>query len=101
MKTVKTRDWNMIYWFVVFVLLFIPLTHSFFIDLKKLIKSVITYGEYKSLFNNLALENKQLSGKVKYYKTHSGIKNLIKERLNKVEDGELIIKFTDKGKNNS
>lgn len=50
-------------------------------------------NEYKSILNSLTTQNTDLSKKVEYYKTSTGIKNLTKERLNKVDKGEIIIKF--------
>ena len=40
-------------------------------------------------------ENKRLAFKLKYYKSTYGLKRLTKERLNKVEDGELLVKFNN------
>lgn len=84
------------YWIIIFSLLLLPITNSFFVSFKKLVKSVINYREYGLLLGKLVSENKELSSKVEYYKTSPGIKALIKERLNKVEDDELIIKFDRK-----
>lgn len=90
------NNWVKYYWLIIFSLLLLPITNSFFVSFKKLVKSVINYKEYESLLSRLAVENKELSSKVEYYKTSPGIKALIKERLNKIEDDELIIKFDSK-----
>ena len=82
-----------IFWFVIFSLFFIPVSNSFYVNLVKLFKSVFANREYKSILSNLYKSNKSLENKVNYYKTSCGVKMLIKDRLNKVEDGEYIIKF--------
>lgn len=84
------------YWYLIFVLLSIPLTNSFVTNLQKMIKSVMTYNQYKSLRQELFNENMELNSKLEYYKTPVGIKSLIKDRLNKVEEGEVIVKFKDR-----
>ena len=89
----KFNDFKQFYWLIIFSLLFIPITNSFIVSIKKLVKSVIAYNEYKKLVNGLVNENKSLTNKVKYYESSQGLKCLIKDRLNKVEDGELLIKI--------
>ena len=85
-----------LYWFIIFTLLFVPITHSFFINVKNMASTLAVNNEYKMLLCKLNDENSNLSNKVNYYKTSEGIKALIKDRLNKVEEGELIIKFNEK-----
>lgn len=89
-------NWEKYYWYLIFVLLFVPLTNSFVTNLQKMVKSVITYNQYKSLRQELFNENMELNSKLEYYKTPVGIKSLIKDRLNKVEEGEVIVKFKDR-----
>ncbi len=92
------RKWILYYWFLILCLLFLPITNSFLVNLKKVVKSVINYNEYNVLLDKVIGENRNLNNKVEFYNTSSGIKSLVKERLNKVEDSELIIKFNDKRK---
>lgn len=96
MKNIK--DFKMLYWFIICSLLFVPITNSFFVSLKKLVKSVIANNKYEKMVRKLENENEELSNKVKYYKSSQGLRNLVKDRLNKVEDGELLIKFNDQSK---
>lgn len=91
-------DLKLVFWMLVFSLLFLPIANSFFVNINKLVKSVIANKEYKEMLIDLDTDNKRLKNKVKYYKTSQGVKTLIKERLNKVEDGEVLIKF-DNAKN--
>lgn len=91
----SSYDYKLVYWLVIFSLLFIPISNSFFVVIKKTIKSVISYKNYKSTLNELKHESEMLSNEVKYYKSSQGIKSLVKERLNKVEEGELLIKLDE------
>ncbi len=84
-----------IFWMIFFLLLFMPITKSFFVNINKLVKSVRANTEYKKMLIDLDSENKKLKNKVRYYKTNRGMKTLIKERLNKVEEGEVLIKFDE------
>ena len=90
------KDWKFIYWFVIFSLLFVPIFNSFCKNLQSLIKCNLTNKEYKTILDKLKSDNKRLSSKVRYYKTQEGLKSVIKERLNKVEDGEVLIKLDGK-----
>lgn len=92
----KKKDWKFYYWCFIVTLLIFPITNSFFIGLTKLVKLAMINNQYKSLVDHLSNENETLQSKVEYYMTASGIKSLIKERLNKVEDGEVIVKFKDR-----
>ena len=98
MKINKVKDLKVLYWFLIFCLLLVPLTHSFFLNINKLIKSFITYNDYKKLIGDLCIDNRKLVSKVKFYNSSQGIKTLIKDRLNKVEEGELLIKFNGEEK---
>lgn len=89
----KEKNWKKYYWYFIFVLFFLPLCNSFFVSLNKIVKSVINYSEYNNIHNKLLTENENLGNRIEYYKTPGGIKNLIKERLEKVEKDELLIKF--------
>lgn len=84
------------YWFIIFSMLFIPISNSFVVNIKKLIKSLIANNSYNKLHTELSAENNKLFNKLKYYESSEGLKSLVKDRLNKVEDGELLIKFKDK-----
>lgn len=86
---------RLMYWFLVFTLLLVPVTKSFFVNLNKLIKTIITSVEYQKAFDVLREEKKYLSTKVKNYQSTEGLKSLIKDRLDRVEKGELLIKFND------
>ena len=88
-------NYKQAFWVVFFCLLFIPITNTFFVSLSKLIKSFINNYAYKSSLNELIGENDYLKSKVRYYKTTAGVKSLIKERLEKVDDGEILIKYSD------
>ncbi len=92
-------DLKLLFWTLIFSLLFFPISNSFFVNVNKLVKSVIANKEYKEMLIDLDSENKVLKNKVRYYNTSQGIKTLIKERLNKVEDGEVLIKFNDGSSN--
>lgn len=90
------RNWKTIYWFVIFSLLLIPVANSFFIGFKKVIDSVLLNTKHKEKLTELAKENEKIRDKVKYYKTDDGVKALVKDRINKVEEGEYIIKYNKK-----
>ena len=92
----KNNDLKVLYWLIIFSLLFIPITNSFFVSIKKLIRNLVANSEYTMMLNQLDNENKELTDRIKSYKTSQGLKTLIKDRLNKVEKGELLIKFDDK-----
>ena len=89
----KIDNWKKYYWFLVFSLLLSSVTNSFLINVNNLVKGLVSNYRYKLIMHKLCLDNQRLSKKVEYYKTSSGIKSLVKERLHKVEDGELIIKI--------
>lgn len=91
----ESLDLKLVFWMLIFSLFFLPIANSFFVNINKLVKSVIANKEYKEMLIDLDSDNKRLRNKVKYYKTSQGVKTLIKERLNKVEDGEVLIKFDD------
>jgi hypothetical protein len=91
----NSPDKKQTFWMLIFLLFLLPITNSFFVNINKLVKSVIANKEYKKMLVDLDYDNKKLKNKVRYYKTSHGIKTLIKERLNKVEDGELLIKFDE------
>ncbi len=80
---------------VFFGLVFIPITNTFFVNLSKIIKCFMNNYTYKSSLSELIGENNNLQSKVRYYKTTAGFKSLIKERLEKVDDGEILIKYSD------
>ena len=82
-----------IFWFVIFALFLIPLSNSFLANISKIVNSIIINNQYKSTLNELYKKNDKLTNKVRYYESLHGLKTLIKDRLNKVEDGEILIKF--------
>lgn len=86
---------RLVYWFVIFTLFLIPVTNSFFGNIDRLVKSIASGVEYHKSLDVLVQEKKQLSSKVRNYHTTEGLKTLIKDRLNRVEKGESIIKFND------
>ena len=86
------------FWLIFLCLLFVPITNSFVVNIKKLCLSCNDNNKFQQVQNTLISENKKLIHKLKYYKTVQGLKTLAKERLNKVEDRELLIKFNDNGK---
>ena len=88
-------NYKQVFWATFFCLLFIPITNTFFVNLNKLIKCFINNYTYKSSLNELIGENNNLRSKVRYYKTTSGFKSLVKERLEKVDDGEILIKYSE------
>ncbi len=88
-------NYKQAFWAVFFCLLFIPITNTFFVNLSKLIKCFINNHIYKNSLNELIGENNNLKGKVRYYKTTDGFKSLIKERLEKVDEGEILIKYSE------
>ena len=83
------------FWALFFSLLLIPITNTFFVNLSKLFKCFINNYTYKSSLHYLMGENNNLINKVNYYKTCDGFKALIKERLEKVDDGEILIKYSE------
>lgn len=86
------------FWFVIFSSLFIPFANSFFVNVKKLTNSLYTNNNYKNMLTKVEQENKTLSKRVRYYDSPKGLKSLIKDKLNKVEEGESLIKFDDSNK---
>ena len=89
------EDSKLIYWFFVFLLLFIPVTNTFCVNVNKLFKIIASNNKYKHRVCELNSENQNLNNKVKYIKTKQGLKSLIKDRLDKVEDGEVIVRFSE------
>ena len=87
--------YKQVFWVAFFGLLFIPITNTFFVNLGKLVKCFINNYIYKSSLNELIGENNNLQNKVRYYKTTAGLKSLVKERLEKVDDGEILIKYSE------
>ena len=88
-------NYKQTFWVLFFALLFIPITNTFFVNLSKIINCFINNHTYKSSLNELVGENNSLQSKVRYYKTSDGFKSLTKERLEKVDDGEILIKYSD------
>ena len=64
--------------------------------MNKLVQSFVINYERKYAVSKLTGENEELKSKIEYYKSSKGIKTLVKDRLNKVDEGEIIIKFDDK-----
>lgn len=91
----KINNWKRYFWIFIVLLLIVPVTNSLFVNLKKITSVLSDYSRHKFLLNALEMQNERLSNKLKFYKTEHGMKTLIKERLNKVEEGELIIRFRD------
>lgn len=89
----KSINWKKVYWSSILLLLILPVTNSFFVNLKKITKLLNEYSINNLLLGELETQNQNISNRVQFYKTERGQKNLIKERLDTVEDGELIIKF--------
>lgn len=87
------KNWKFYYWFVFFLLLLIPATNSFFTSIKSVNNSYISNANQKMFLSRLTYENNRLNRKVKYYKTSEGAKSLVKDRLEMVEDGEVLIKL--------
>ncbi len=83
------------FWALFFCLLFIPITNTFIVNLSKLVRCFINNYAYKSSLHQLIGENNTLKNKVNYYRTKDGYKSLIKERLEKLDDGEILIKYSD------
>ena len=75
-----------------------PVANGFCINVGKIIKSIHANNDYRSVLSNLCNENMELTAKLKYFKSSQGMKILIKDRLNMVEKGELLIKFNDSKK---
>lgn len=96
---VKIINKYFLFWFAVFVLFLVPLVNSFCVNLRKIIHSLVVNNQYKCMLDKLYLENKKLSHKMEYYKTNEGIKTLIKERLDKVEKGEYLVRFREDKQN--
>ena len=86
-------DSKLIYWFVIFSLLLIPAFNGFCKSINSLVKSNISSYEYRQIVSGLEDNNKILKSQIKYYKSDKGLKTIVKERLNKVEEGEILIKF--------
>ena len=91
----KKFSFQFYFWFIFFSLLFIPVANSFIVNIKKLYVSYIDNIRFKQVQSSLICENKKLIHKLKDYKSIHGLKTLTKERLNKVEDGESLIKFNN------
>lgn len=89
------KYWKQLYWIVIFMLLLIPLGNSVLSSTKNLTKSISVNHKRKILLEKLVKENNKINRKVTYYMSSDGQKSLVKEKLNKVEDGELLIKFDD------
>lgn len=89
----NTKNPKTIFWFVIFALFLIPVSNSFLVNVSKIVNSVIINNQYKSVLSELYKKNDKLTNKVRYYETLHGLRTLIKDRLNKVEDGEILIKF--------
>lgn len=92
----KNNDFKIYFWFIIFSLLFLPVSHSFIVNFQKLFSCFIANNAYNKLESQLSTENNKLISKLKYYESVQGLKTLVKDRLNKVEEGELIIRFKDK-----
>ena len=88
-------DKYFLFWFTVFILFLVPLVNSFCVNLREIIHSLVINNQYKGMLDKLYLENEKLSHKMEYYKTNEGIKTLIKERLDKVEEGEYLVRFRE------
>lgn len=90
------KDWKLIYWLVIFSLFLLPSSKSMLINLITLVNSLSSSCEYKRILSELNTDNKKLVNKVKHYKTKEGLNTYLKESLEKVEDGELLIKYNGK-----
>jgi hypothetical protein len=72
-----------------------PTINSFFVNSKNVIKSYRVNTDRKELLKRLSDENRRLDRKLDFYKSKEGQKSLIKEKLHRVEEGEVIIKLED------
>ena len=84
-----------LFWTIFWVLLLAPVTKSFFINVNLMIKGYVINNQYVNLFQEILAENNNLKNKVKYYSTPNGYRSLIKERLEKLDDGEILIKYKE------
>lgn len=89
----ESIDWKKIYWLFVFMLLMLPLCNSFYVNTKLLIASYQTNMDRRKYLSSIIDQNKSISNRIRYSKTRKGQEALIKEKLNKVEKDELLIKF--------
>ena len=91
----KIENYKELFWALLFIILFIPITNSFFVNLNKLVQYYISNDKYQKLLSELSVDNNNLKSKIRYYKTTQGLKELIKDRLEKVDNGEILIKYSD------
>ena len=91
----QNNNFQKLFWSVFWGLSFLPVTNSFLVNSGKFFQSFKANNMYKVSLNQLIDENNELKNKVKYYNSKSGFKALIKERLEKVDEGEILIKYSD------
>ena len=84
-----------LFWLIFLSLLFAPIAKSFFVNCTVLVKTFVFNYQCKNSVNELLAENNSLKNKVKYYMTTTGYKALIKERLEKLDKGEVLIKYSN------
>lgn len=89
------NQWKSFYWLFILLLLLIPLTNSFIIGFKNLISSIVENKERKQTLSKLYKENRKLDELVRHYNSEEGSKALVKDRLLKVDRGELVIKYDE------
>lgn len=92
---IKELNYKQAFWVLFVCLLFVPVTNTFFVNLSKIITCFKDNYIYKSSLNELIGENINIQSKVRYYKSSDGFKSLVKDRLEKVDDGEILIKYSE------
>ena len=86
---------KLLFWVCFWSLLFLPMTNSFVVNLNLLVNTLLSHNQYKNSLSQLVVENNTLNNKLKYYMTESGFESLVKERLERLDEGEVLIKYLE------
>ena len=81
------------FWYIVFILLFIPIVKSGIINFSSLVTNFGQHGKLKSIKTGLENDKKNIQAKIRNYHSHSGMKRTIKEEIKVIEKNEILIRL--------
>lgn len=82
-----------IFWFILALCLFLPLTKSFIVNVFDLSQNIKKNIELRAKKAALIQDNQKLNDKIKEFRSFLGMKRTIKEEIKVIEENEILIKI--------
>ncbi|MBT6843043.1 MAG: hypothetical protein HOA17_04495 [Candidatus Melainabacteria bacterium] len=82
------------FWFILAILLLLPFSKSFVVNLMDLSHNIKKNIELRSKRQELLQDNQKLNNKIKEFHSFLGMKRTIKEEIKVIEANEILIKIT-------